>query len=156
VVLDTQVCQIDKLIDAECIAFLSSEKRDEALAELVSLLEKTGKVDNGAFLLSALEKREEVGSTAIGLGVAIPHARLQGASPFLLAIGIRRGKGIPWKALDSAPVKLLFLIVGPAEQPAAFLSLLSKLTFAIADRNRREKLLGAQGKDEVIAQFQGV
>ena len=147
---------IRDLIDPECITFLNAKGRDEALHELVKLLENSGKVDNGAFLLRELEKREEVGSTAIGLGVAIPHARMKSRSPFLLAVGLHRGKGIAWKALDSAPVKLLFLVVGPAAEPATFLQLLSKITFAVADRRRREKLLAAKSSADVIAQFQEV
>ena len=140
-------------LDQKLVAFLSSTTRDDALAEFVASLERAGKIQEGRALFEQLKRREEVGSTAVGMGVAIPHARLAERTNFLFAVGVVKGKGIPWGALDSAPVKLLMLLVGPASQPTAFLQALSKLTSRLADGARREALFQAKSAEEVMAQF---
>ena len=71
-------------------------------------------------------KREKIVSTGIGMGVAIPHAKLPSFDRFFLAVGLQKVKdGIDWDALDGAPVRLIFMIGGPANQQTDYLKILS-------------------------------
>jgi mannitol/fructose-specific phosphotransferase system IIA component (Ntr-type) len=89
---------------------LRSGSKDEVLAELVQLL----RIDerSSGTLLRMLQRRENLGSTGIGRGIAIPHCRSLVVSRLRLAFG-RRSEGIEFQAIDSRPVCDFFLIVAP-------------------------------------------
>lgn len=138
------------------ICFLESGHRDEALKTLVEALRVAGKIPDSNAFFEAIIKREKIVSTGIGMGVAIPHAKLEGFDHFFVAIGIQKLKeGIEWNALDGAPVKLVFMIGGPANQQTEYLQILSRLTTAIKDEERRKNILTASDATEVIAFFDG-
>ncbi|MCP5505301.1 MAG: PTS sugar transporter subunit IIA [Chlamydiales bacterium] len=138
------------------ICFLEETTRDQALEKLVSALEDAGEIADKEAFLEAIIKREKIVSTGIGMGVAIPHAKLPSFNRFFLAVGLQKTKeGIEWDALDGAPVRLIFMIGGPASLQTEYLKILSRLTAAIKDEDRRKKLLGSTSQEEVIALFEG-
>ena len=98
-------------------------------------------------------KREETLSTGIGMGIAIPHAKIEDCEEFFIAIGIQQGNGIEWNSIDGLDVKLIFLIGGPKELHQEYLTLLSKLTQTIKDEKTRQGLLQAKNPAEVIEFF---
>ena len=131
------------------VVFLKTDDRDEALGILVDRLVADGKVQDGHLFYEAILRREDIVSTGIGMGVAIPHAKLDCFDDFFIAVGIQQGSGIEWDALDGAPVRLIFLIGGPANAQTDYLGILSHLTVAIKDQVRRNALLSAVSKAEV-------
>ena len=136
------------------ICFLQAKSRDEALHKLVEALEDAGKLVNKEDFFSAITKREKIVSTGIGMGVAIPHAKLDTYDHFFVAVGIQRSdEGIEWDALDGAPVKLIFLIGGPANQQTEYLKILSGLTAAIKMEGLRKNLLDADSQEDIIQLF---
>ena len=144
---------ISKYLDERLVLFLSAETRDEALNQMVDLLERCGKLKNPSVFHDAILEREKIVSTGIGLGVAIPHAKLQGYNDFFIAVGIQPKKGIEWNALDGAPVRLVFMIGGPDNRQTEYLRILSHLTVAIKNEDRRKKLLKTYDAHDVIALF---
>jgi PTS system nitrogen regulatory IIA component len=146
---------ISNYLDERLVLFLNAGSRDEALEQLVNLLEKAGKLKNSKVFHEAILEREKIVSTGIGLGVAIPHAKLQGYDEFFIAIGIQAKNGIEWNALDSSPVRLIFMIGGPENKQTEYLKILSHLTMAIKHEERRKKLLKAYDAKDVIALFAG-
>ena len=146
---------ISNYLDERLVLFLNADSRDEALGQLVGLLEKTGKLKNSKVFYDAILEREKIVSTGIGLEVAIPHAKLQGYETFFVAIGIQSKKGIEWNALDGSPVRLIFMIGGPDNKQTEYLKILSDLTHAIKNEERRKKLLKAYDAKDVIALFAG-
>jgi mannitol/fructose-specific phosphotransferase system IIA component (Ntr-type) len=95
----------------EAIALsLRGGTKDEILAEMVGLL-RTDERSAGT-LLRILQRRENLGSTGVGRGIAIPHGRSLVVSRLRLAFGRKPG-GIDFQAIDSRPVFSLFLIVAP-------------------------------------------
>jgi PTS system nitrogen regulatory IIA component len=150
-----EVVAISDYLDAHLVVFLESEKRDDALQELVAVLTKTEKLRNPEIFYHAILEREKIVSTGIGLGVAIPHAKLEGYEDFFIAIGIQRKKGIEWNALDGAPVRLVFMIGGPDNKQTEYLKILSHLTMAIKNEERRKKMMRAYNPQEVIELFEG-
>lgn len=145
---------ISHYLEPNLVIFTEERERDAVLETLVDALEKEGKLlDKSAFMQAILE-REKIVSTGVGMGVAIPHAKLQGYSDFFIAVGIN-ARPIEWNALDGQPVRLIFMIGGPDNKQTEYLKILSRLTMAIKEEERRKKLLKATKAEEVIALFEG-
>lgn len=146
---------ISNYLDERLVTFLDVNHRDAALKTLVDSLDAEGKLLDKKTFYNAILEREKVVSTGIGMGVAIPHAKLAGYRDFFIAIGIQAKQGIEWNALDGSPVRLIFMIGGPENMQTEYLKILSRLTMAIKDEERRKKLLKATRAKDVIALFEG-
>jgi len=128
-------------LDAAAIDFaLKAQSRDEVIRELAGILHRTGKVQNPAALVEALLERESLGSTGIGHGVAIPHARSKEVSRSVIAIG-RSERPVEFDAIDGKPTRLFFLLVAPEGGDNEHLFTLAKIARLIKDARTRERLL---------------
>lgn len=104
---------------------LQGTTKDEVLKELIALLKLDEKSD--AMLFKMLKRRENLGSTGIGRGIAIPHCRSLVVSKLRVAFG-RKATGVDFKAMDDKPVNFLFLIVAPPlEVSNQYLPVLGKI-----------------------------
>jgi nitrogen PTS system EIIA component len=146
---------VSNYLDERLVAFIDAEERNEALMQLVDLLCQAGKIQDKELFYHAILERERIVSTGIGMGVAIPHAKHEEYHDFFIAIGIQKKKGIEWNALDGSPVRLIFMIGGPEKRQTEYLKILSHLTMAIKDGERRKKLLQALTPGDVIDLFRG-
>ena len=145
--------RISDYLDSQLILFLDESSRDEAIDRLIDLLDEEGKLVEKENFRQAIFSRELIVSTGIGMGVAVPHAKLKGFSNFFIAIGIQRKKGLDWNALDKVPVRLVFMIGGPDHKQTEYLQILSLLTSAIRDVDLRKQLLNAHSTEEVLGLF---
>ena len=117
---------------------LASENKDDLLKELVSLMRLDEKAE--AILFKTLKRRENLGSTGIGKGIAIPHCRSLVVNRLRLAYG-RKPEGIDFKAIDGAPVFNFFLIVAPPlEVSNQYLPVLGKIAQFAKDPEVPERL----------------
>jgi mannitol/fructose-specific phosphotransferase system IIA component (Ntr-type) len=117
---------------------LASENKDDLLKELVALLGLDEKAE--AILFKTLKRRENLGSTGIGKGIAIPHCRSLVVNRLRLAYG-RKPEGIDFKAIDGAPVYNFFLIVAPPlEVSNQYLPVLGKIAQFAKDPEVPERL----------------
>lgn len=146
---------LSEFIEDGVVCFLESTHRDEVLKTLVHALKEAGKISDPESFFNAILKREKIVSTGIGMGVAIPHAKLEEFDHFFIAVGIQKKEGIEWDALDGVPVRLIFMIGGPSSQQTAYLQILSRLTSAIKDEMRRKSLLLADTPENVVSLFSG-
>ena len=104
---------------------LESDEKDDILKELIALLGLEDKSD--AILFKTLKRRENLGSTGIGSGIAIPHCRSLVVNRLRLAYG-RKTDGLDFGAIDGEPVKHFFLIVAPPlEVSNQYLPVLGKI-----------------------------
>lgn len=140
-------------LDRSLVTFLDASTRDEAILSLIDLLEKEGKLSDREAFRQAIFLREEIVSTGIGMGVAIPHAKMKELSSFFIAIGIQKKKGLDWNALDKAPVRLIFMIGGPEDRQSEYLQILSLITSTIRDVELRKTLLKATTATQVLELF---
>lgn len=147
--------RIFSLLDARLISFLDVGTRDEAIDSLISLLQTAGKLTDSEKIAfrQAIFLRENLVSTGIGMGVAIPHAKLSGFPDFFIAIGIQTKSGIDWNALDKIPVRIIFLIGGPDNRQSEYLQILSQLTSAIKHVELRKSLLKSELPQQVLQLF---
>lgn len=143
---------IANYLDESLITFLNATTRDEALATLVKSLDSADKLPDSNAFLTAITEREDVVSTGIGMGVAIPHAKLPNFTEFFIAIGIL-AESVDWNALDGMPVRLIFMIGGPDDKQTEYLQILSGLTLMIRDEEKKKKLLQERDPKAIIELF---
>jgi PTS system fructose-specific IIA component/PTS system nitrogen regulatory IIA component len=136
---------------------LSATTREEAIEELVRLLADAGHVarDRARELSQAVLRRERLGSTAIGKGVAIPHSKTHLGSSCVAALG-RSSRGIDWHALDGRPVHLALLLVGSAEAPNAHLRMLAHASRALTQTPVHDMLIAAKDRREILDVLAGL
>lgn len=107
-----------------------------------------------AEVLEALQARERLGSTALGRGVALPHARLEGdLSPVVLFARLRRP--LDFDARDEEPVDLIILVLWPEATPEGFLPMLSETCGALREPQTLRRLRAAATPGEVVALLSG-
>jgi len=141
--------KISKYLDKRLILLMNVESRDVALEKLVDRIYAAGKLHDKESFFKAIIEREKLISTGIGMGVAVPHAKLPGFDEFFIAIGILQ-KGVEWHALDLSPVRLIFMIGGPDDKQTEYLQILSGLTVAIKNEELRKKLLTLNSPEDIV------
>lgn len=146
---------ISKYLDERLVVFLDEESREGVISRLVEQLNKEGRLQDREKFLTSILEREKIVSTGIGIGVAIPHAKMAGNAGFFVAIGIQKKRGLDWNALDGSLVHLVFMIGGPDNKQTEYLKVLSTLTQSIKDEQRRKALLKCNTAKEVIDLFTG-
>jgi PTS system nitrogen regulatory IIA component len=130
---------------------LKAKNKKEVIEELLELLVQTGKVKNKSDMLSAIFDREKIGSTAIGKGVAIPHAKSDAVSEVVAACGISF-KGIDFGCMvDGEPVHLFFLLIAPNDAAGPHLKALARLSRLLHNSNFRESLMKATTEEELFS-----
>jgi mannitol/fructose-specific phosphotransferase system IIA component (Ntr-type) len=128
---------------------LESERKDDLLREMVALLELDPKSE--AILFKTLKRRENLGSTGIGKGIAIPHCRSLVVSRLRLAYG-RKPDGVDFNAIDGEPVYNFFLIVAPPlEVSNQYLPVLGKIAQFAKDPAVPERLRQLESSEDFLA-----
>ena len=133
---------------------LCSDDRKSAILELVEFLYESGKVSDLNLCFDRVMEREEIASTGVGDGVAIPHVKLDECFDFHIAIGIKRGRGIDWDSIDGMYVNIVVLICGPNDMTSKYLLLLSNLTSVLKEDCKRIQIVQAQTQEEVTKIFE--
>jgi PTS system fructose-specific IIC component len=131
-----------------CLDLVADEK-NEAIKEMAEMLEGSGKILDKRTFLKCLIAREELETTGIGDGVALPHGRTDAVSQIVMAFA-RSKKGLKYEALDDRPVHLLFLIAAPRSESTKVLKLLAKVSRLLHNADLRQALLRADTKTDVI------
>ena len=123
---------LDFLLPEATIYDMQSTDKEGALTELLDALIRVKAVRKAKrdSILDALVKREELGSTGIGMGVAIPHTKHDDVRKLIGVVG-RSAAGVDFKALDGEPVHVFFLILSPPDQPAEHLKALEQISCLI-------------------------
>ncbi len=120
---------------------LAADDKAGTLRELTELLASLGGVDPAPILAAVLE-REQVLSTGIGHGIAIPHAKVPGMEGLSLVAG-SRASGVPFDALDGEPVRLFFLLIGPESAAGLHVKALSQIARLVRRETVREALVAS-------------
>ncbi|MCH5291266.1 MAG: PTS sugar transporter subunit IIA [Treponema sp.] len=136
--------QVKNILSPERIVFMGHPTRHDALVELSASLATAPQVKDARELEVEILKREELMSTAIGRGLAIPHVRLSSVTDLVVAVGISRVDIIDFQSIDDAPVRLLFMIAAAYNQHRYYLQTLSFFSAKLKDPELRDSLLNAQ------------
>jgi mannitol/fructose-specific phosphotransferase system IIA component (Ntr-type) len=141
---------IGPLLHPSRVLDLRATTKREALVEVCRVLAACPEVEDPRALEKAVLEREEVMSTGIGLGIAVPHAKVSCVRDFVLALGRSRA-GIEFQSLDGKPVHLVVLIAGPEERQGRYLQVLASVTLRLKREEVRRALLEAKDAAAMIA-----
>ncbi|UCG43556.1 MAG: PTS sugar transporter subunit IIA [candidate division WOR-3 bacterium] len=131
--------RIHELLPAEAVVLqLESTEKVAVIRELTRLLGTDVVADEKA-LLEAILRRENLESTGIGMGVALPHARTLAVRRTALAFG-RSDKGVDFNSLDSKPCHLVFLIVAPEDRKTEYIMTLARVSKLLRRQDVRSEL----------------
>jgi len=128
---------------------LKGRNKKEIITGLADVIAKSGKIRNKEAFLKALIEREKLGSTAIGNGVAIPHAKIDGLTKAILAFGSAPG-GVNFNALDGEKTYIFFLLVSSSKDIGGHLKILAKISHLIKDKFVVELLKKAKNKKDAL------
>jgi PTS system nitrogen regulatory IIA component len=138
------------ILKKELIFFSNFNKKKDNLEALIELIEKEKLVENADVLRSSIFSREELMSTGIGLGIAVPHVRIKGVKNIIIAIGINKNGIQDYESLDGEPVRIVIMIIAGEEQHQDYLLLLSQMVKILKKNSMITNLLQAQQAEEVI------
>lgn len=141
---------IHQLIPAGAVVLdLVAESKDEALEELVTKLSLPDEAHLA--VRGILDKREAQGSTGVGHGVAMPHARCEEMDALGMAYG-RKPAGLDWDASDGEPVRHVFLILAPPVHVSnQYLQVMGDVAGLVRDSAVRDQLDAVEDTDEFMA-----
>ena len=113
---------------------IAADEKEGVIREMVEALHNAGRIDaeNLESIIAAIMKREELGSTGIGRGVAVPHTKHPSVSQLVGAVGVSRD-GIDFNSLDGEKVNLVFLLVSPPDRPGDHLRALENISRQLRD-----------------------
>ena len=127
---------------------LPAADRPGVLRAFADRVAERGLVRNGEELFRKLWEREQLGSTGIGSGIAIPHCKLSGLKHGMVAVGMVP-QGVDFEAPDGQPVKVFFLVVSPSGSPAEHLQMLAAISRWIKVDQHTGKLLALRDPAQV-------
>lgn len=128
---------------------LTGTNGTSVLREISELLAAQGIVSNAAKLHEKLMEREELCSTGVGRGVAIPHCKLNGIDKVLVAIGVA-AEPVPFGAVDGEPVQLFFVVISPSRSPAAHLQSLAAISRWVKEHDPVDQLAKLESAAEIL------
>ncbi|MGX6590735.1 PTS system, nitrogen regulatory IIA component [Cetobacterium ceti] len=127
-----------------------NSSKDDILKDMVHLIkENTNYLEDEEDFYNQIIEREKVGSTGIGMGIAIPHARSQALDKIVVAIGLLKTP-VNFNSLDGEYVKVVVLVGAPKEQSKEYLGLLSTLARIFRNKKSRESIMDSSTLEELI------
>ena len=143
--------KLSELISPDAVvADMTAADKDAALVELTEALISSGCMQDRDEVLRILQERENLGSTGIGDGVAIPHGKLKDLDRLVMSFG-RSRKGVDFDSMDGKPAHLFFLLIAPEESVGIHLKTLARISKLLKDQGVRQKLLDARDRDAICS-----
>lgn len=146
-----QTVEVSKILSPERVIFISQPTKQEALTELAEVLSAAPQVKKEDELLNEILKREELMSTAIGRGIAIPHVRLSSVSDLVMAVGVCKSPISDFQTIDDKPVEILIMIAAGYNQHNYYLKTLSYFSAKLKSPELREAISNAVTTEEIYA-----
>ncbi|MBN1646674.1 MAG: PTS sugar transporter subunit IIA [Spirochaetales bacterium] len=139
-------------LSRECIQFGNTAgTKTELLSEISLLAKKSGRLQkiSREEIFDALQKREELSSTGLGHGLAIPHCSFPALTEFVVGLVIIKD-GIDFEAIDASKSKLVFFLIGPQEQRRRHVEILSAISKIAINNELISALIAAETADRVL------
>jgi nitrogen PTS system EIIA component len=142
---------LDFVVREAIIVDLQASGKEAAIREIVGSLHRVGRLADGDMesVIRLILGREELGSTGIGQGVAVPHTRHPTLQRLVGTVALSR-RGVDFTALDGEPVDIFFLLVSPHNQPGAHLRALENISRHLKDERFVSFLRQAKSREGVV------
>ncbi len=122
---------------------LTGQSKEAVIKELIHTLSPFSLFSSEDAVFRAVMDREKIMTTGVGRGVAIPHCKKETCSEFGIALGIHP-EGVDFQSIDGKPARIIFLLVGPENNPGMHIRLLSRISRIISKESLRDSLLQCQ------------
>lgn len=142
--------QIKNILSPDRIVFINHSTKHDAIVQLSQVLATAPQIKNASELTSEILKREELMSTAIGKGIAIPHVRLSSVTDLVMAVGVCRKPISDYQTIDDTPVDLLFMIAAAYNQHSLYLKTISHFCGKLKQDGLHESIVNAKDANEVF------
>lgn len=143
--------QIRNIVSPDRIVFLNYSTKRDALVFLSDVLASAPQVKNSAELTEEILKREELMSTAIGCGIAIPHVRLSSVTDLVMAVGVCKKPVLDFQTIDDQKVNLIFMIAAAQNQHSYYLKTISHFSAKLKNEGLRKSMLEANSESEIYS-----
>lgn len=127
---------------------LAGTNKEECIRNLIDKLAEYKVITNREQIFNAVIERENIMTTGVGNGIAIPHCKEDSIKNFAVSIGITENR-IDFESIDGNPVHIVFLLVGPESQPGMHIKLLSRISRLMNQEEVRNRVLGAASSVEI-------
>ena len=141
---------LDILSPNSTIVGLSADSKEGIIRELVESLEEGESISNRDKVLQAVLERENIMSTGIGDGIAIPHGKSDAVVNLTAALGTHK-RGVEFEALDGEPAFVFFLLVSPANVSGPHIKALARISRLLKNDDFKKSLIEATTADEIVA-----
>jgi fructose-specific phosphotransferase system IIA component len=132
---------------------LESKDRDSSIGQLIDLLNEREVITSKQPVYNAVLEREKLMTTGVGNGIAIPHCKHKDSPEFAVCLGVHKN-GIDFQAIDSKPVRIIFLLVGPEHNPGLHIKLLSRISRLMSNEELRNQLQNCESSDAAFELIQ--
>lgn len=137
----------------QCVLLdMQATSKESALKEMAQMAVNNYHYLDSTNLFSVLLEREQIGSTGVGNGVAIPHGKVVGLKEIIFCFG-RSQKGVNFEAIDNRPVYLFALLLSPANIASEYLQALAHISTVLKQHTNRIKLLQSPSSQEIVSLF---
>ena len=148
--IDNKANNLSTLISKERIIFLHNSSKNEVLNQLIDLAVDLPGIHSREELADAVYRRESLMSTGIGLGIGVPHVRLNNVKDLYMSIAIAKNGISDYEALDDIKVNIVVLIVAGRNQHSQYIKALSQIAKLLKNDEVREKLVQSENADQVF------
>ena len=138
---EKQIVSAKNILSPDRIVFITHSTKRDAIVELAQNLATAPQIKNEKELVDEVLKREELMSTAIGRGIAIPHVRLSSVTDLVMSVGICKNELLDFQTIDDNPVRILIMIAAAYNQHSYYLQTLSFFSSKLKDKEVRDSLL---------------
>jgi PTS system nitrogen regulatory IIA component len=145
---------LKSVLSPESVIKIISDNKWDALEEMSELIIHAGGLKYKDELMNALRRREELMSTGIGWGIAVPHVRLESVKSPVMALGVSNDGLSDYESLDGLPVQYVIMIAAGKYQHAEYIKLLSMVSARMKNEDIKHKLLNAD-EEEMYKIFSG-
>ena len=146
---------LTQILHLDCVKVpLQGKDKQSVIVELVDLLNERGLLSNRDIVLKAVLAREKTRSTGIGSGVAVPHGKCNGVRELVMAFGLAN-EPIEFESIDGKPVKMIILLVSPANKTGPHIQALARISRLMLDeqfKQRLEEMTSAEELYELISE----
>lgn len=147
--------KIGDILSKDCCEInLRSRTKPDVINEIAEIFKRNPSLKNidEEEIVRGLNDREELGTTGIGHGLAIPHCRLKGVDQFVMVLGISK-RGINYDSLDHHRVKIFCAFVGPDDQPENHVKILAEISMALRNETARREMITAPTRTALYENF---
>ena len=143
------------ILDKKSIAIIETGTHESVITKLLDLIKDTKKISNHSKLAEQIWERENIISTGIGVGLAIPHTRKNIVKNFVASAVLIR-QGVEWNSIDNRPVVFAVLIASPQDTHKEYLRILAQTVLLWKDEEKRTLIINSADIDEIYENLKAI